>query len=46
MKQQTRSYRRVTASDRDKIEALINAKVPVAQIAKELGFSKVTILGY
>ena len=42
MKQQ-RSYRRITASDRDKIEALRNAKVSVAQIAKELGFSKVTI---
>ena len=43
MKQQTRSYRRVSASDRDKIEALRNAKVSVADIAKELGFSKVTI---
>ena len=43
MKQQTRSYRRVSASDRYKIEALKNAKVSVAQIAKELGFSKVTI---
>ena len=43
MKKQLRSYRRVTASDRDKIEALYNAKVPVSDIAKELGFSKVTI---
>ena len=43
MTEKTRSYRRVTASDRDKIEALYNAKVPVAKIAEELGFSKVTI---
>ena len=43
MKNRIRSYRRVTASDRDKIEALYNAKVPVSEIAKELGFSKVTI---
>ena len=33
----------MSASDRDKIEALRNAKVSVADIAKELGFSKVTI---
>ncbi len=39
----TRSYRRVSASDRYKIEALRNAKVSVSDIAKELGFSKVTI---
>ena len=43
MKKQTPSYRRVSASDRHKIEALRNAKVSVSDIAKELGFSKVTI---
>lgn len=43
MKEQQRSYRRVSASDRYKIEALRNANVPVSDIARELGFSKVTI---
>lgn len=43
MKKQTPSYRRVSASDRHKIEALRNANVSVSDIAKELGFSKVTI---
>lgn len=43
MNKQVRSYRRVSASDRDKIEALRNARVSVSDIAKELGFSKVTI---
>lgn len=38
-----RKYRRLTESDRNKIEALRNANIPVAKIAKELGFSKVTI---
>ncbi len=37
------SYRRVSESDRYKIEALSNAKISVKDIAKELGFSKVTI---
>ena len=36
-------YRRVNEADRNKIEALHNAKLPVYKIAKELGFSKVTI---
>ena len=43
MKEQQRSYRRVSASDRYKIEALRNANVSVSDIARELGFSKVTI---
>ena len=43
MENRKRSYRRMTLSDRDKIEALRNARVPVSDIAKELGFSKVTI---
>lgn len=33
-----RKYRRITYQDRLKIEALYNAKVPVTQIAAELGF--------
>ena len=41
--QKTKAYRRVKESDRHKIEALYNAKVPVWKIAEELGFSKVTI---
>ena len=36
-------YRRIKESDRHKIEALYNAKVPVKKIAEELGFSKVAI---
>ncbi len=38
-----RKYRRVTERDRNKIEALHNAKVPVKKIAEELDFSTVTI---
>ena len=38
-----RKYRRISESDRNKIEALYNAKMPVKKIAEELGFSKVTI---
>ena len=38
-----KKYRRIRESDRHKIEALYNAKVPVWKIAEELGFSKVTI---
>ncbi|MBQ7326399.1 MAG: IS30 family transposase [Clostridia bacterium] len=38
-----KKYRRMRESDRHKIEALYNAKVPVWKIAEELGFSKVTI---
>lgn len=36
-------YSRLTETDRYKIEALYNKKIPVKEIAKELGFSKVTI---
>ena len=38
-----RKYRRINEVDRNKIEALYNAHVPVKQIAEELGFSKVSI---
>ena len=38
-----KKYRRMSESDRNKIEALYNVKVPVARIAAELGFSKVAI---
>ena len=36
-------YRRIHRSDRDKIEALYNAGLPVKTIAAELGFSQVSI---
>lgn len=42
-KEKTRAYKRIKESDRHKIEALYNAKVPVWKIAEELGFSKVSI---
>ncbi len=38
-----RNYRRISESDRHKIEALYNKGVPVKEIAQILGFSKVSI---
>lgn len=43
MKKTQRAYRRITESDRHKIEVLSKNNVPVKEIAKILGFSKVTI---
>ncbi len=43
MSKMQRTYRRVSESDRYKIEALLNAGIAVKDIAQALGFSKVTI---
>lgn len=43
MKNTQRSYRRISESDRHKIEVLYNKNVSVKEIANILGFSKVTI---
>ena len=36
-------HRQMNERDRYKLEALFNKNIPVKEIAKELGFSKVTI---
>ena len=43
MKNTQRTYRRISESDRHKIEVLYNKNVSVKEIANILGFSKVTI---